>query len=114
MSPDNRGLVPAYPTRNDTEHPAMFISEKSPPPIEEEAGSDPPPNRERRRHPAEHAEPAHARALGMTEAAASVGVSRSQLYEEAAEGRLITRKVGRRRLVLATDLDAWLAALPAA
>lgn len=51
-------------------------------------------------------------AYSMALAAELVGVSRSQLHEEAAAGRLATRKVGRRRVILAADLDAWLDALP--
>jgi hypothetical protein len=51
-------------------------------------------------------------AYGMAEAAALAGLSRSHLYAEAAAGRLVTRKVGRRRIVLAPDLGAYLDALP--
>lgn len=80
--------------------------------IDPSPSPSPSPNRAQRRH-GEDPSPL-ALALGMAEAAERVGLSRSQLYEEAAEGRLVTRKVGRRRLVLVADLDSWLAALPRA
>ncbi len=51
-------------------------------------------------------------AYGMAEAAALAGLSRSHLYAEVTAGRLVTRKVGRRRIVLAPDLCAYLDALP--
>lgn len=71
--------------------------------------TDSPPegNREHRRHP-----DGRTLAYSMAEAAEMAGVSRSQLYEEAAAGRLATRKVGRRRIILAVDFAAWLDALP--
>lgn len=54
----------------------------------------------------------HRVAYSMNEVVTITGVSRSQLYDEINTGRLATRKVGRRRIILAADLDAWLAALP--
>ncbi|WP_336487414.1 helix-turn-helix domain-containing protein [Methylobacterium nigriterrae] len=50
----------------------------------------------------------------MQEAAKSAGVGRTTIYEELARGRLHAKKVGRRTLILATDLEAWLQALPPA
>ena len=43
-----------------------------------------------------------------------IGVgSRSHIYEEIRSGRLIARKQAARTIVLATDLDTYLQALPA-
>lgn len=84
---------------------ASTVPLKSPP------DDDPSPaglNRVQRRHGIEKA------AYSMNEAAAKVGLSRSYLYQEAAAGRLATKKVGRRRLVLGCDLATWLDALPSA
>ena len=52
--------------------------------------------------------------LGYTiaQAAKASGAGRSTLYVEMKEGRLKARKLGRRTIVLASDLAAWLAALP--
>jgi excisionase family DNA binding protein len=52
-------------------------------------------------------------AYAPAEAANVVGVSRSFLYDEMSAGRLVSRHAGRRRLILAADLDAWLNSLPA-
>lgn len=40
------------------------------------------------------------------------GSSRTVLYEENQEGRLPFRKLGRRTLVMRSDLEAWLARTP--
>jgi excisionase family DNA binding protein len=53
------------------------------------------------------------KALTIRELSALVGIGRTSLYAEIKAGRLVSRKVGRRTLVLATDLDAWLKSLPA-
>lgn len=53
-------------------------------------------------------------ALSVDEATAETPFSRSFLYAEMAAGRLLSRKAGRRRIILRADLDAWLDALPAA
>lgn len=72
-----------------------------------QAAIESPSNREQRRHPGRPA-------LSPAEAAIEVGVSRSFIYAEMSAGRLASRHAGRRRLILRSDLDAWLEALPAA
>jgi excisionase family DNA binding protein len=52
-------------------------------------------------------------AYSIADAAKIVGVGRSKLYLELADGRLSARKVGKRTIILADDLRAWLAKLPA-
>ena len=52
-------------------------------------------------------------ALTLPEFCKAYGVSRSFAYREIGDGKLVTRKAGRRTLVLKTDADAWLANLPA-
>ena len=49
---------------------------------------------------------------GLPDAAAAAGVSRSLLYAEMAAGRLASKKVGKRRIIPAAALHAWLAAQP--
>jgi excisionase family DNA binding protein len=39
-------------------------------------------------------------------------ISRSQMYEEVAEGRLRLRKVGAKSLIAHEDAEAWLESLP--
>jgi excisionase family DNA binding protein len=51
--------------------------------------------------------------LSIAEAAKTAGVGRTTIYEALASGRLSARKLGRRTIIRANDLDAWLAALPA-
>ena len=43
-----------------------------------------------------------------------VGIGRTLLYAEIREGRLRTRKIGRRTLLLRDDLRSWLDATPLA
>jgi excisionase family DNA binding protein len=51
-------------------------------------------------------------AVGIVQAANIAGVGRSFLYEEIRQGRLRIRKAGRRTLVVLSDLDQWISALP--
>ena len=51
-------------------------------------------------------------ALRVDEACAALGISRSQLYVEAARGRLKILKCGRRSIVPAREIQAWLDRLP--
>lgn len=47
-------------------------------------------------------------ALGIDEAARVIGVARSMLYEIAARGEIESFKLGRRRLILVKNLDAYI------
>ena len=49
------------------------------------------------------------RALSVVEAAQQLGISRSRLYELIADGELLTIQVGRRRLVLSSAIEDFLA-----
>lgn len=51
-------------------------------------------------------------AYTVERALSACGIGRTKFYEEIAAGRLKARKVGGRTLVLASDLRAWLEALP--
>jgi excisionase family DNA binding protein len=51
-------------------------------------------------------------AYSIPEVMAKVGVGRDKLYGLIREGRLPARKLGRKTLILATDLEAFLKALP--
>ncbi len=53
-------------------------------------------------------------ALSIKEVLARIPIKRSRLYEEMREGRLRRKKVGSRTLILAGDLDDWLANLTSA
>jgi excisionase family DNA binding protein len=44
--------------------------------------------------------------------AAAVGVSRSEIYEQISAGHLISRKVGRRRIIVRDEGVEWLKKLP--
>lgn len=50
-------------------------------------------------------------ALSVAEAVRATGISKTLLYEQIATGALKTRKLGKRRLVLKVDLDAFLRGL---
>jgi excisionase family DNA binding protein len=50
--------------------------------------------------------------LTILEAKALAGCGRSALYAEIKAGRLPARKLGRRTIILASELSAWLAKLP--
>lgn len=58
-------------------------------------------------------QPGRRLAYSIREAADAIGVSRSSMYLEIAEGRLRVRKVGRRSVISDADLSTWLATLPA-
>jgi excisionase family DNA binding protein len=47
-------------------------------------------------------------ALSVAEAINVTGLSRTTLYGEIKSGRLPTRKIGRRRIIIADELRAWL------
>lgn len=47
-------------------------------------------------------------AYGISDALAIVPIGRSMLYEEIRSGRLRAFCIGKRRLIAATDLKAWL------
>lgn len=53
----------------------------------------------------------HKLALSVPEMMALVGISRSKLYEEIALGRLPARKIGRRTVFLAKDVELYLESL---
>lgn len=52
-------------------------------------------------------------AYSLSEACGASGVGRTRLYEEINAGRLHAVKVGRRTLIPASALEAWLKSLPA-
>jgi len=52
-------------------------------------------------------------ALRVSEACSALAISRSKLYLELAAGRLRAVKCGRRTLIPATEIKAWLDGLPA-
>jgi len=51
-------------------------------------------------------------AYNVPQAMARIGVGRDKFYSLIREGKLPARKIGRRTLILATDLEKFLAALP--
>ena len=51
-------------------------------------------------------------AYSIPEVMARVGVGRDKLYCLVREGKLPARKLGRKTLILASDLEAFLEALP--
>jgi excisionase family DNA binding protein len=52
--------------------------------------------------------------LSVAEACAIAGVGRTKIYEAISSGALKARKFGKRRIILRSDLHAFLTALPAA
>ena len=57
-------------------------------------------------------EPPMQTALTISETLKAVGCGRTKLYEAIGSGELPARKLGKRTLILATDLDAFLNRLP--
>ena len=51
--------------------------------------------------------------ISIKAACERTGLGRTSLYAAIRDGKLIARKFGRRTIILATDLDRFLAALPA-
>jgi excisionase family DNA binding protein len=51
-------------------------------------------------------------ALSIIEAARTLGIGRSTIYRLIGEGRLPIRKIGRRTLILRSDIDTFIEALP--
>jgi excisionase family DNA binding protein len=47
-------------------------------------------------------------AVGPEEAARASGTTRSAIYEAIAKGELVSFKAGKRRLIMVTQLQAWL------
>lgn len=62
--------------------------------------------------PASNAAPEPRAAYRIDEVARISGLGRSTVYEEIGAGRLVARKVGKRTVILAADLDGWLSGLP--
>ena len=52
-------------------------------------------------------------AYTISELVSDTGAGRSKIYEEIGAGRLKTRKLGKRTLVLHDDATSWLQSLPA-
>lgn len=51
-------------------------------------------------------------AFTIAEVAKAAGVGRTTVFEEIRHGRLVARKMGRRTIITADELDAWLKSLP--
>jgi excisionase family DNA binding protein len=51
-------------------------------------------------------------AFSIAEVLAQTGLGRDKLYKMIGEQKLIARKCGRRTIILATDLEAFLQSLP--
>ena len=51
-------------------------------------------------------------AVSIAEVTVLAGVGRTKLYEAIADGSLPIRKLGRRTLVIVSELQAWLEQLP--
>ena len=54
----------------------------------------------------------HKLAVTLREASALSGLGRSTLYKLFGQGRLTPRKVGKRTLILVSELEAFMASLP--
>lgn len=51
-------------------------------------------------------------AFDTASAAGYIGIGKTKLFAEIQAGRIPAKKAGNRTLILRSDLDAWLAALP--
>ncbi|WP_271896282.1 helix-turn-helix domain-containing protein [Candidatus Phyllobacterium onerii] len=51
-------------------------------------------------------------AFTVNDFCAWAGICRATLYKEMSAGKIVHRKLGRRTLILRTDAEKWLAALP--
>lgn len=54
------------------------------------------------------AQPIPTLAIGIEDAARSIGVARSAIYEIVARGEIPSFKLGRRRMILMRELDAYI------
>ncbi|WAJ27373.1 helix-turn-helix domain-containing protein [Antarcticirhabdus aurantiaca] len=59
-----------------------------------------------------NATPFNRGALSVDEFCAWASIGRAKFYREVSAGRLSVRKIGRKTVVLMTDAQEWLAALP--
>lgn len=53
-------------------------------------------------------------AYTVNETMREIGIGRSKLYAEIAAGKIIPRKIGKKTIFLAKDIEAYLEALPKA
>jgi excisionase family DNA binding protein len=53
-------------------------------------------------------------ALSLNEVAARTGLGRTTLYKAITAGELQARKIGKRTIVLNSDLETWISNLPVA
>lgn len=54
------------------------------------------------------------RALTVRDAMNSIRIGRTKLYREMKEGRIVARKIGRKTVFLADEVERYLASLPVA
>ena len=50
----------------------------------------------------------------INEATAAIGIGRTKLYREIADGKITPRKLGQRTIILAADLEDYVKSLPTA
>lgn len=51
-------------------------------------------------------------AYTVNEAIREIGIGRTKLYSEIAEGKITPRKIGKKTIILAEDIEAYLQSLP--
>ncbi|UYQ70833.1 helix-turn-helix domain-containing protein [Pelagibacterium flavum] len=51
-------------------------------------------------------------AYSVSDVIEMIGIGRTKFYQLVSAGEIKTRKIGNRTVVLAADLDTWLASLP--